>query len=192
MVIKVYLKKGSAISQINMESLRIHPRIEKRFMKGIIEIDRLRFNETPSPAFFDYANNFPNNYTVLTLDDNVEGYGLVVPVTLFGSQAMQRGEMDENELIAKHATNLDNCDAFYLPSIAVRPKTKPIISSRLVGYTLGGILRAQKPAFAIAVSKSGESIAKEIGMESNNYVGPLQGLDGFVPKLFKKPAYGVN
>ncbi len=173
-----------------MEELRIHPRLEERHIKGLLEIDRLRFQQEPSQVFFDYAKKFPWTYTVLTLNDNVHGYGLVVPVNAFGSEAMQRGEMDENELIYKHTVeDFDKCSAFYLPSIAVLPRTKAVFSSRLVGYTLGGVLRARKPAFAIAISKNGESIAKEIGMQENRYIGPLQGLDGFIPKLFKKPAF---
>lgn len=55
-----------------------------------------------------------------------------------------------------------------------------------MGYTLGQILRSDKPVVAVAVSPFGEAISHEVGLQEANYAGPITGVNGFNPKLFRK------
>jgi hypothetical protein len=120
----------------------------------------------------------------------VQGYGLVIPVTKFAHAAMKKGEMSEDELLARHVAYPDECAAFYIASLASAQATHLVVRSRLVGYTLGSILRIPKETFAIAVSRDGDSVAREIvGMDARSYQGPLQGINGYQPVLFVKPAF---
>ncbi|MDO8563574.1 MAG: hypothetical protein Q7R87_01045 [Nanoarchaeota archaeon] len=165
--------------------IRVHPRIEREHLRDIANIDRARFNLKNYPeASFEHVAKHPEMYTVLTHNDNVVGYGLVIPVNKFAHEALKRGEMDESELKSRHITIPDKCSGLYVASIAAAPNTGAILRSRLVGYTLGSVLRAPKEVFAIAVSQDGDNIAREIGMKDLEYLGPLKGINGFTPKLF--------
>lgn len=173
--------------------LIVHPKISREHIDQITQIDRQRFNiSLPSKSLVENALVHPWTYTVLTIDDNVLGYGLVVPVSAFAKEALKRGEMDEDEAITEYFRLPSEADAFYISSIASRKGTKPVFTSRLVGYTLGSVLRAEKPVFGIAVSKEGENMVQEIGLTMQEYKGPFKGINGFKPVYAEKEEFNFK
>ncbi len=171
-----------------MTDLLVHGRIEPRHIDGVVEIDKFRFGKEPSPTQFDWAEQFPWAYSVLTQGGLVAGYSLVLPVDNFGAEALKRGEMEEEELTRRFIRPLDACDALYLASVAARPEAESHIRKQLVGITQGQLLRPRVEMFAIAISKAGDSIAKELQMTPKLYDGPFTGLGDYKPKLFvQKP-----
>jgi len=170
-----------------MRNLRVFPRVEKKHFKQIEQIDSRRFGGNVNPEFFALAQKHPELYTVLCHNNDVAGYGLVVPVSHFAVEAIKRGEMGEDEIL-KHV-EVRKPEADYIASIASDPTAGAILRSRLVGYTLGPLLRSPREAIAVAVSEDGDSIAKEIGLKPIGENKTFIGLDGYSPKLFIKPAF---
>ena len=175
-----------------MGHIKIHPRLGRRHIDQVVEIDFANYQQTPSPVAIRNAEENPWNYTILTFGDRVEGYGLVVPIDTFATEALKRGEIDEDELMSRHVTNARDCNALYIASLATRLNTHATLRSRLVGYTLGPVLRSEKPVLAVAVSKNGDRIAREIGLEGKEYSGKYTGIQGFTPKLFLKWPFQNN
>lgn len=171
--------------------IRALPKIDKTHFEAVAQIDRQRFGQEPSDIWASVAERFPNNYTILTLDDQVAGYGLIVPIDGFASEALKRGELGEDE-IPQHIVDSRDSKSLYIASIASRLNAGPIIRSRLVGYSLGPVLRAPKEVIAVAVSDDGESIAREVGLTPEEYRGLFTGVNGYQPKLLVKPAFEVN
>ncbi|MEK6859302.1 MAG: hypothetical protein AABX54_00665 [Nanoarchaeota archaeon] len=176
-----------------MKNLRVHPKIEPGHIDEIMLIDQEAFGESSSPTAIRNAERNPWAYTVLSLNDHVLGYGLVLPIDRFAREALVRGEISEDEVMARHVLLPDNCDAFYIASIATRQNTLPVFRSRLVGYTLGSVLRAPKLTLAVAVSRDGDSIAREIGLEPRGlYVSQFKGIHEYNPTLFLREAFNFN
>lgn len=172
-----------------MVTFKVLPRIETKHIDACADIDLQVFKQPPSDVAIKNVECNPWAYTLITLDDKVEGYGLVLPIDSFGREALVYGDIDEDELMLKHVVLPTECGAFYIASIATRPTTRGIFRSRLVGYTLGSVLRASRPVLAVAITFNGEQISREIGLEQREYFGKFNGLDGYVPKLFFKEPF---
>lgn len=174
-----------------MKGVKVYPRLEKFHIGEILDIDRCRYGQEPFPAALTWAERRPWAYNVLTFQDEVVGYGCVLPVDWFAHNALKKGEMWEDEIPLRHIPlDWGKASAFYIPSIAAFPDTKRLLTSRLVGYTLGRILQSPLEVFGIAISHYGESVVQEVvGMEEQPYSGVFQGIDGFQPRLFVKPAF---
>jgi len=177
-----------------MRDVKVYPRLEKAHIGKILDIDRCRYGQKHFPAALRWAERRPWAYNVLIFRDEVVGYGCVLPVDFFAYNALKRGEIGEDELTLKNIPlDWGGASAFYIPSIAAFPDAERVLTSRLVGYTLGRILQSPLEVFGIAVSHYGESVAQEVvGMEEQPYSGALLGIDGFQPKLFVKPAFLIH
>lgn len=172
-----------------MRNLRVYPRIERKHYEDVIRIDNESFGEPSSPAALRNAERNPWAYTILTFHDSVQGYGLVLPVDRFARVALIRGEIGEDEIMDSHVTLPEDCDAFYIASVASKQSTHLAIRSRLVGYSLGIVLRNPKLTLAVAVSESGDSIAREIGLKPKHYSGQFKGIRCYIPTLFLRQPF---
>jgi len=167
-----------------MSTLQIHPRIELVHIEEVVEIDRVRFEREPSELDLERVAQFPWVYSVVTRDGIVQGYTLVIPVDHFAHNALQLGEMGEEELLLRHIRKPDECSAFYLASVATIPTTNPLTRRQIVGLAQGQVMRSEVETFAIAISREGDSIARELQMTPRKYRGPFSGLAKYVPTLF--------
>lgn len=172
--------------------LFVHPRIEREHFNQIAEIDRAAYNQEPDETTLSWAERKPWMYTVLTVGKQVQGYGVVIPVNHFAHEALKRGEMAENELRLKYIALPDEASGLFIASIAASLKAHSVISSRLAGYVNGSILKVPKEVFAITVSRNGDSMAREIGMQELPYQGPFKGLDDYVATLFVKQPFEMR
>lgn len=175
-----------------MQRIEAYDRLEREHRHHVIEIDQECFGQVPSSTALSWAELRPDMYNVLTFNGQVLGYGLVIPVTGFACEALKRGEMSEEELTLKYITSVSRCAGLYLASMASTKRAGAIIRSRLVGYTMGTLLRTPKEVFTIAVTTDGASVAQElIGMVPSQYTGPMAGINGYCPTLFYRPSRGM-
>ena len=168
-----------------MHKIEAYGRLEREHRQDVIAIDQECFSQEPSSTALAWAELRPDMYNVLTLNGQVLGYGLVIPITAFAREALKRGEMSEDELTLKYITSVSRCAGLYLASMASTKRAGAIIRSRLVGYTMGTLLRAPKEVFTIAVTTDGARVAQElVGMSPSQYTGPMVGINGYRPTLF--------
>lgn len=168
-----------------MRDIKAHGRLNREHRSQVIAIDQECFKQEPSATALAWAELRPDMYNVLTLDGRVMGYGLVIPVTYFAREALKRGEMSEDELQLKYVTTVERSAGLYLASVATSKQSGAIIRSRLVGYTMGTLLRVPTEVFTVAVTSDGERISRElIGMTPSAYYGPIHGIDGYNSTLF--------
>jgi hypothetical protein len=93
----------------------------------------------------------------------------------------------------KYITSASRCAGLYLASMASTKRAGTIIRSRLVGYTMGTVLRVPKEVFTIAVTTDGASVAQElVGMSPSQYTGPIAGINGYHPTLFRRLPRGMS
>jgi hypothetical protein len=176
-----------------MHKIEAHDRLEREHRQHVIAIDQECFSQEPSSTALTWAEMRPDMYNVLTVKGQVLGYGLVIPVTALACEALKRGEMSEDELTLKYITSVSRCAGLYLASMASTKKAGAIIRSRLVGYTMGTLLRAPKEVFTVAVTTDGASVAQElVGMSPSQYTGPMAGINGYRPTLFCRPPRGMT
>ncbi len=176
-----------------MHKIEAHGRLEREHLQHVVAIDRECFNQEPSSTAFAWAELRPDMYNVLTFNGQVLGYGLVMPLTAFACEALKRGEMSEEELTLKYITSASRCAGLYLASMASTKRAGTIIRSRLVGYTMGTVLRVPKEVFTIAVTTDGASVAQElVGMSPSQYTGPIAGINGYHPTLFRRLPRGMS
>lgn len=172
-----------------MHRIKAYGRLEREHRSQVCNIDRECFKQEPSSVALTWAELRPDMYNVLTLDGLVVGYGLVIPVNSFAREALKRGEMCEDELHLKHITTIERCSGLYIASIASAKKAGAVIRSRLVGYTMGTLLRAPSEVFTITVTSDGDRVAQElVGLTPSKYFGSMQGIDGYTPTLFQRRA----
>lgn len=168
-----------------MSSLRFHRRLENKHLKQIIDIDREQFEIEPSDAALACVEQKPWIYTVLEKDEEVIGYGQVLPLNRFAFNGLKNGDLGEDELFPKHIMTYQDCYGLYIGSIAVNEKANPIERSRLVGMVMGQILRMPVKTIAVTVSNIGDSIAKEIGMAGSIHTGEnFKGIKGYTPMIY--------
>lgn len=172
-----------------MTGIKIYRKLEPLFLEQLINMDRYWFESEPSKTQLDWAEQKPWMYAILTQQEQALGYILTIPVNRFAHNALTRGDMDEDELTNKSITSFEECAAIYLAAIVSEPKAPKIITKKLVGIGEGLVLKSPKPVFGITVSKAGDSIVNELQMTQHPYNGPMQGIQGYTPKLFIQEAF---
>lgn len=174
--------------------IRILPKASSTELAELLEIDRESFQSEPPRIAFEWFESFPWMYTLLKRQTEsgwkTKGYGIVIPTTKFVLEGLRRGEFGEEELGRKRIRMPSEAETFYIASIGTKKDITTYESSRLVGNVTGGVLRATTPVFAIAITESGERVAREIGLEPKPYAGNVfQGVDGYTPKFLEKEAF---
>ncbi|MEK6825283.1 MAG: hypothetical protein AABY00_00695 [Nanoarchaeota archaeon] len=180
-----------------MRNTHIYSGIHSKHIEDLSAIDRACFGREPSEQEIRRALRHPHLFTFITHHDNnreqIVGYGLVLPLNRTAHKAIKEGRMAEEEIGSKHIVPESEASGIYIASIAslpYHPKISPLrmvsLRGRIVGYTLGPLLRTPKEVFAIAISHDGESICRETGMVPQEYQGSLQGLKGYTSQLFTK------
>jgi len=158
------------------------------------EIDRWSYKSDPPQVAFEWMENFPWAYTLLKRQTDKEwktmGYGVVIPADRFILEGLRKGEIGEEDIRKRHIRMPNEADCFYVASLGTRPGISAYESSRLVGNVTGGILRAQVPVIAVAVTASGEKVGREVGLKPKSYISSaFKGIGGYTPQLLEKEPF---
>ena len=176
-------------------NIRVMPKVDSRDeLAELVEIDRWSYKSDPPKVAFEWAENFPWVYTLLKRQTEkgwqTMGYGVVIPTDKFILEGLRRGEIGEEDIRKNHIRMPNEANCFYVASFGTRPNISTYESSRLVGNVTGGILRAQVPVVAVAITSSGERVAREVGLTPKPYTSSaFQGIEGYTPKLLEKEPF---
>ena len=182
-----------------MRNVCVSPALQRAHIEDIISIDIQNFDCAPTSREVDRGLNFPWMFTILTYrssnQERVAGYGMVVQLTKSAHKALKSGRMHETEIESRHIALPEDASGIYIASIATNRSLSlseiraTALRSRLVGYTLGQLLRAPKEVFAIAITSNGSSICEENNMAAQLYEGPIHGVGSYAPRLYVKQPF---
>lgn len=168
--------------------LVIDNKLERAYLDQLVALDRTAYHQEPTRVSLDWAERRPEMYTILRRGDYVVGYGLVLPLRQAPFEALQDGNIWEDELLVSCLSDSSTPDGYYLASIVAVPNATARERAMIVGVTVGPLLRAPRETIAIPVSSAGERICHILQMQQRWSSLVLPGLDGYRPSLFAKVA----
>lgn len=179
-------------------NIRILPEIStQKQLLALADIDRTNFQCETSEVALAWANKFPWMYTLIERETPegwvTMGYGLVIPTRKRVIEALRQGKIGEEDITGKEIKQPKDADGFYVASIGTTNEITTYESRTLVGAAFGEVLRESRPVVVVAVTSSGERIAREFGLTSNTYQNQrFRGVNGYVPRLLEKAPFTRN